>query len=192
MQTQKAIPAVLLLALICFFLPFVSVSCQGGKLMTFSGMQLVTGTTVQEPQMFEPAKPRKIESEPLAVLAFLCGLLGLVFSLVAKNKGKTVAAVLAGLGAVALLTLKSRVENEVLKEADGLLRADFETGYWGTLLLFVGAVGARLSSGREFFRRLARAPSTGRSLGHQFCPQCGARNDASDSFCKECGAKFAE
>lgn len=54
METKKAIPAILGLALICFFLPFVTVSCQGQKLMTFSGIQLVTGTTIQEPQMFGP------------------------------------------------------------------------------------------------------------------------------------------
>ena len=62
-----------LFALFCFLLPFVTLSCPGASI-TFSGAQLVTGTTVEVPQMFGEAQQQKFDSEPLAVLAFLCAL----------------------------------------------------------------------------------------------------------------------
>jgi hypothetical protein len=190
METKKAIPAILGLALICFFLPFVTVSCQGQKLLTLTGVQLVTGTTVQVPQMFGPSKEEKIPGDGLARLACLSGLVGLLAAIVAKNKGKTVAAALAGLGAILLLVMKSRVENEVLRAGSGLFQVEFGGGYWATVSLFLSTVGARLLPTQKSVRLPLQAVWS-QSQDPKFCTQCGTKNEATDSFCKECGTKFA-
>lgn len=190
MGIKKAIPAILALALICFFLPFVTVSCQGQKLMTLSGIQLVTGTTIQEPQMFGPPKPMKLSAEPLAVAAFLCGLVGLAVGLIGKGRGQTVAAALAALAAVFLLILKSRVESEAIKQAGGLFQVEFGGGYWATLALFLATVGAGLFPSQTSVP-LPTRKSGGGGLDGRFCTQCGAKNSSANLFCEECGAKFA-
>lgn len=41
-------PVVFLLALVCFFLPFATFSCQGQRVLSVSGIQLVTGSSIQQ------------------------------------------------------------------------------------------------------------------------------------------------
>jgi hypothetical protein len=160
------------LALICFFLPFVSFSCQGMKVASFSGIQLVTGTTIQQPQMFGPPTAQKVGAEPLAVLAFLCGIAGLGLSfLKGKNsaipstpppptslreaeqgrslrdgeRSRTVAPALAGgLAAIFLLALKSKLEGDALKQGGGAIQVQFAAGYWAVLVLFLAAVALNI------------------------------------------------
>ena len=50
-MTKKFSPAIFGIVLICFILPFVTVSCQGQKLATLTGIQLITGTTIKQPNM---------------------------------------------------------------------------------------------------------------------------------------------
>lgn len=50
--TKKISPVILGIALICFFLPWINVSCQGEKVGTFTGIKLVTGTTIEQRGMF--------------------------------------------------------------------------------------------------------------------------------------------
>src|SRR5207245_11091900 len=92
---KNASRAIFVLALISFFLPFVTFSCQGQKVATFSGIQLMTGTTIQQPQMFGSPKEQKMGAEPLAVLAFLCGIAGLAVSFF-ETRGRAIAPAIAG------------------------------------------------------------------------------------------------
>jgi hypothetical protein len=43
-------PAIYGVIILCFFLPWVSVSCQGQPIVTFSGFQLAKGTTFDQPK----------------------------------------------------------------------------------------------------------------------------------------------
>ena len=54
MATRKSIASVLLFvgSTLCFFLPFVTVSCGGVKAFTLTGEQLATGTTLTQPGAF--------------------------------------------------------------------------------------------------------------------------------------------
>jgi hypothetical protein len=84
---KKVSSATLILVLICFFMPFVTFSCGGQKLVTLSGMQLVTGTTIEEPQMFGPPKKTKLAPECMALLTFLAVIAGLGFELSERQEG---------------------------------------------------------------------------------------------------------
>src|SRR5581483_3852920 len=60
-------PAAFVLAIVCFFFPLISVSCGGTRVSQFTGVQLVTGTSIQEPQLFGPPKQHRVDPEPLMV-----------------------------------------------------------------------------------------------------------------------------
>lgn len=186
---KKIPPAAFVLALLCFTLPFVTFSCQGQKIMSFSGLQLVTGTTIQQPQMFGPPQAQRTGPEPLAILAFLSLIVGLPLSFLRGKKGAAASAVVSGLGFIFLAAMKSKVDADAMRQGGGAVQVSFEAGFYLTLILILGAIGASvfvLAQGKQ--TQSAHPKSDG---GYKFCTQCGARNAASDVFCKECGAKFA-
>lgn len=135
----KVSPAVFGAILFSFFLAFFSVSCQGQKIMTLTGLQLVTGTTVQQPEMMGPAKAKRVGGEPLAVAAFVCALVGLALSFVKGPRQTVIRAVLGAIGAFALLLLKWKLDNQILKQGEGMLHAEYETGFWLALFLYFAA-----------------------------------------------------
>ena len=185
---KKLSAAAFALALICFVLPFVTFSCQGQKVFTLSGIQMVTGTTFQQPQMLGPPKQEKIEAEPLATLAFMAALAGLVVSFLRGKFGAIPAAASGGLGVVFLMALQSKLDGDTLQRGQGVLQINSEYGFYMAVVLFAAAL---LINGYILVQGTVVSPSAPRgSPGSRFCPQCGARNAASDLFCKECGVKF--
>jgi hypothetical protein len=72
-NAKRLSPAIFVLVLICFFLPFMTFSCQGERVLSLSGIQLVTGTSVPQAQMFGPPKSERMNAEPLAVFPFCVG-----------------------------------------------------------------------------------------------------------------------
>lgn len=139
--TKKLSPAVFGFALVCFLLPFVTVSCNQQQVARFTGFQLVLGTTVQQPQMFGPPKVQRVDGEPLAVVAFLCCLVGLAVSFMKNRGGEIGAAMLSGISLVALLLLKTKLEDEVRQHSSGFLQVNYEFGFWLLALSNVVAGG---------------------------------------------------
>ena len=164
---KKISPATFGLVLICFFLPFAHISCQGQKVATITGIQLVTGTTIggppagfsQEESPFGapgirpigPETPRrslgesrdsqKVDPEPLAILALCSAVAGLGLSFLKTKNGTIVTIVASALGLVFLLLLKAKIDNEVLKEGEGILRVEYGSGFWLAFVLFLCAIG---------------------------------------------------
>jgi len=182
---KKLSPAVYVLALICFFLPFVTFSCQAQKILTLSGIQLVTGTTIQQPQPFGPPKAQKVDAEPLAVLAFLSGIAGLALSFLRGRKSAIAPATAGVVAAILLLALKSKLDGDALRQGGGVIQVDYAAGFWAVLILFLAAVAVNV-----FFLVQGKGllPPTPKASGDKFCAQCGSRNLSTDVFCRECGA----
>lgn len=136
------------LALFCFFLPFVTVSCPGGQ-YTFSGTDLVTGGTVEG---------QDLEGEPLAGLALVSAGLGLGVLMIKRRESDVMAIAAGALGAILLLLLKVKIENDVLQQGGGMTAVSFGVGYWGSLLgLGAGSVLVYLlRSGTTFGEGLKR------------------------------------
>ncbi len=157
-EAKKFSPAVFGLAIICFFLPFTHISCQGERLATLTGIQLVTGTTVGDPQT-DSAQPNgypftrpgemistdredeKIDPEPLAILALCSAIGGLCLSFVKDRSWTIAAAVAGGVGLIFLLLLKAKIDNDVLKEGEGIIQVEYAFGFWLLLVLFLCAIG---------------------------------------------------
>jgi len=185
-MARKISPAIFGIALICFLLPWVNVSCQGQRVASFSGFQLVTGTTIEEPVMFGPKKERKIKSEPFAILALLATIAGLGVGFLKGKTGSSGTAVIGGVGIIMLLLLKSKLDNEIFKQGQGLLQLDYMAGFYLTLLLFLLAIGVNIYSAMQS-KRLSLLPIERRGTATNFCSQCGAKVELGTAFCSECG-----
>ncbi|HUY12773.1 MAG TPA: hypothetical protein VMX16_03965 [Terriglobia bacterium] len=189
---SKLSPVTYGLAVICFFLPFVTFSCQGQRVASISGIELATGSSVQQPQMFGPAQTRREPPNSWAVLALLCAVAGTAFGFILKKRGGVALSALAGVGGLlSLVALKSQIDNEVLTQSGGMIQVNYGLGFYLVLILFLTALGLN-----GYWVARARgspaSPVNGAGKpGDRFCTQCGSRNAAADLFCKECGTKFA-
>jgi hypothetical protein len=193
MQLGRFVSPVLLMGVIfCFFLPFVTISCNNGqKVATFSGTQLAIGTTMEQRQAFGPPQRREIAPYLTVSLALLCAALALALSFLAPRVAM-LAAISSALAACSLLLFRSNMEDEVIQQGSGVLRAQYEVGYSAGLFLLVLATGW---NGFLFFRR-NRAPTPARaaaaaagshSAARLFCSRCGRPAPPGSAFCNACG-----
>lgn len=196
-------PALFGLIIICFFLPWVNVSCQNYKIANISGMQFVTGTSLEEPQMFKqqfgtqnipqkPTKQEKIKPQLYVILALICVITGLVLSFVKGKLGALTTSIAGVVGFIFVILQKFKLENELVQKSQGLIKLDYLLGFYLTLILFLSAIAINIYS---FFQKEYVKPQSSKEipeLQFKFCTECGAKNEASNIFCKECGTKFPE
>jgi hypothetical protein len=185
---KKLSLAAFLLALICFFLPFVTFSCQGQTVASLSGIQLATGTKIQQPQVFGPPKEHKVDAEPLATAALLSVLAALVLSFLREKKWGVGSAALAALGVILLAALKSKLDGDTLRHGEGVIQVSYGAGYYLCLVFLLSAVGTSIYSLMAGKGDRMASPLTAGDT--KFCTQCGTQNAASNLFCKKCGSKF--
>lgn len=137
---KKFSPAVFGIALICFILPWVNFSCQGQHVATFTGLQLVTGTTVQQQGMFGQRQNQKVDSEPLAVAVLLLTILGVALSFLKSRKSSLIPSVVGVVAFIVLLLLKSKIETDATNQGQGMIQVEYAIGFWLVLVLFIGAI----------------------------------------------------
>lgn len=174
-------PGLFGLALICFVLPWVNVSCHGQRIITLTGLQLMTGTAVRNP--FGGGSSQMIPGYWVVILLFAVLVLCLAISFTRSKEG-TVATLVTSIAAAAL-TIGARVgiDDRILKEGSGMLQTDFGGGYYLALLFIIGGIGlnALILSASQDSMAASSSPAWG------FCMECGARNAPGDSFCVDCG-----
>lgn len=142
MDNRQFPPAAYLLALVCFLLPFAELSCQGKTLASFTGIELATGTTVQEPQMFGPPKQRPVPADGVVILALAAVITGLVLAALSKGVPSRPSGIAGVVALLALLMFKSQAEQSILRQGGGLIVLQLGPGYWGATLFSV--IGAAL------------------------------------------------
>lgn len=141
--SSKISPVLFFLCIVSFFFTFVTVSCQGHEMARFTGIQMATGATVDEPpQGFGPqgfGGQRKISPDPFAALALLCAVLGAGISLLG-GRAAIAAAASGAVGTLSLLIMKSRVDSEVMKRGEGVFQVSYGAGFALALLLMIAGV----------------------------------------------------
>ena len=126
------------LILILFIMPFINVSCSGMADIPLSGLDLAIGETLELKDPFSgKIQEHKLPAEPLASVALLCAIVGLISGLLYSNRTKLVPPIAGGVGAVILLLLQSQIAEDALKEGEGLLTAHYSFAYWAVLMLFL-------------------------------------------------------
>jgi len=170
-------PATFGLALVCFFLPFVHVSCSGEQVTTFSGIQLVLGTQVSEaeikramannagvdlsadlelPPEWRNLPPPKVDPEFWAITAFAAAIVGLALSFIKNRKGWIGGVIVGVLGTAALLLLKGKIGDDIAREGRGLLEVRYAIGYGLAMIALAGAAalhGYFLLGGKKTLER---------------------------------------
>jgi len=136
----KSIASIMLFAgsVLCFFLPFVTVSCAGEKVFTLSGQQMATGASIKEPQSFGQSKSQRVAFDPFVAVAGLCALAGVGLS-IAGRRLAAAAAASGAVGTVSLGVMALRIDGQTQKATAGMGHANVEIGFILTLILFIAA-----------------------------------------------------
>jgi hypothetical protein len=175
-------PAILGIALICFFLPWAEISCQGHKVATVNGFQLATGTTIEG---------QKTKGEVLAVLALLSTVAGLILCFSKDRIKSLILLILSGIGTIMLLLLKVKLDADILREGKGIVQLTYGAGYYLTLVALLAGAGINAYSYYEIAAKgkLSLQGDKSESV-HTFCTECGSKNEIDNSFCSDCGTKL--
>lgn len=139
--TKKVSASIFALILICFFLPFVSISCQNLSILRLSGIELVTGTTMQTPDLGSQSEQEKIPPDTRAIFALTAAAVGLGTSFSQKRRSALFSAVSAVIGFSSLLWLKSTIDTEIAEQGSEFIgiKVTYESGFWSAFLLFISA-----------------------------------------------------
>lgn len=150
---KKFSPAIYVVIVILFFMPFVNLSCGGQTIMSISGFQLITGTEVDAKGMFggemnsademSTDEKKEIESQPLALFAFVAAIIALIVSFFKMRIPALVNIVVSIAGVVFLLLLKVSLDGDADLNVSGqnVITLDYQFAYWLSIILFiVGAV----------------------------------------------------
>jgi hypothetical protein len=193
---SKVSPAIFLAAVLCFLLPFITVSCGTQKIGRFSGLQIADGTSLDRPEVLGRAPNEKVDVEVMATIAGICVLGGLLLSFV---RGQSLLpAMAAAVGAMSLFLMKARLDERVAQQGQGLLRVSYDVGYWLEILLLIAGTAwnaYRYSQPGELLPAAAPilaapgkhvSPSAAGRPG-KFCPACGVLSSAG-RLCNSCGA----
>ena len=150
---KKFSPAFYVVIFLLFFLPFVNLSCGGQTIMSVTGFQLITGTEVNPTGMFggemnatdemDTDEKKEIESQPLALFAFVAAIIGLIISFFKMRIPALINIVVSIAGVLFLLLLKVSLDGDADLNVSGqnVITLDYQFAYWFSIILFiVGAV----------------------------------------------------
>ncbi len=130
-----------LIVLICFIMPFMTISCGGQKVVTLTGVQIATGSQID----VGGGQIQKIDPEARIVLVFLLSLAAMIVLLTVKTKPAYVAALVCSAASVILLYwYKIKADADIVKQGEGMLTSTYDFGYW--LVLFLLVIGIVLMS----------------------------------------------
>lgn len=146
---KKFSPAFYGVILILFFLPFVNLSCGGQTIMSVTGFQLITGTEVNATGMFggemsssdelNTDQKKEIESQPLALFAFVAAIIGLIISFFKMRITAISNIVVSVAGVVFLLLLKVSLDGDadLNVSRQNVITLDYQFAYWLSIILFI-------------------------------------------------------
>ena len=160
-EKRSVIPIAFAAIVVLFFFSFVNFKCNGTKVASVSGFNLVTGTHIKTPMSGlddmsgyfnngesssrRETKGEKVPSNNWAILAFLSAIAGVAVFYKKVKKEALIGFVIGIVGSVSLLVLRWTVKSTVESEANGMvsIEVDFAFGYWMSLLMFI--VGGGIS-----------------------------------------------
>lgn len=158
-QGRRFTPGLFGIILLCFLLPFVSVTCSGQNLMTAKGLDFVIGADVNIDEDFEETfqdledfgdtetqpgeEPEgqgrfaddRIDPNIFAIIAFAAAAVGLLLALFLRNRNRMLsAAIAAALIIVSLIAFRIDISGDA-EEGEGLISVDYRIGWWGVIIV---------------------------------------------------------
>lgn len=150
---------------------------------------MVTGMDVAEPGsgiFGGRVKSKHIEPNALAVVAVVAAVVAFFISIIAGG-----ASVLpAIIGVLVAFALKSNLDQDTLKQGQGLLSVTYESGFWAYILFLIcGSLSNLIPSGAASeISRNSSLPADNLKK----CPMCAESINFEALVCKHCGNKFNE
>lgn len=170
------------IAIACFILPFIQISCDGKKMMSFTGVQMVTGSEMANPMS---EKTERIPSEPRAIIALIALVAGVAFSINLTRNASIMSAVAGGVALISMILLKTTADAEIMKQASGMpITVEYQLGFWSVCIMAI--VGIILALMR---RDVKTAPSQHQLAGTPSCGICAhfQKTGILDRFKGACG-----
>lgn len=156
MNSMLIRPGLFLLALVCFLLPFIELSCNHQAYVKLSGVDLAFGTRIDSSDLEQDFKVQmrnelnnmgdeqkaadkkndtdKIEMEPLVLGAFICLSLAMLASLFLRKRAS---GLIAGILSIATIVLLFAYQSKKIEETQHDVLIDmsvrFLYGFWVTL-----------------------------------------------------------
>lgn len=127
-QTKRRLsPALFGIALLCFLLPFVSVSCGGTEVFKLNGLDFVKGISEQG-QAMDPS--------PLAIIALISAVIGLCIGFTKIRSANLIGAIAGLAGFVGDMVLRMTFDNAVAEQG---AQTSWLGGYYLSITLFAAA-----------------------------------------------------
>ncbi len=137
-------------ALGCFLLPFLTISCPGGR-VSLTGIEVAVGSTIRQKDMLGNAKENKFPAQGLGTAALVLTVGGALLSLAAGPGPRIATGAIGAVNFILLLLLKSKLDLEATVQGGGMLRISWGLGYWLSLLGYAATMAIVLL--------VARAPA---------------------------------
>lgn len=144
-------PLTFLVALLGFFLVFTDVNCNGTKLDSITGIELVRGYKQDldiSKETSESVEPERYDPNIFALNAFLAALIGIALFIIKKTRDNyTLTAIVALIGLICMLMLMLDLKTKIANAQKGNstlnidLNIEFEMklGYWLVTFCFLVA-----------------------------------------------------
>ena len=174
-------PSLFIVAIICFVLPFVNISC-GGETATISGVDLAKGFEIFG---------EKVEPNLLAIVAIIVALIGAVMFLIKNTTARIVQVVVGVVGAVALIALKILFEQKVT-EGGAPVGISWLAGYYISLMAMIGGSVSSLITVLSGNNPVPAASTVNSRAGGVICPKCNKMNEAGNNWCRWCGTNIKD
>lgn len=121
------------LAILCFFLPWILVSC-GGQQVKLSGWELSAGTSVGG---------QPIEGKPILFLVPIAGIAVIALAYLAYKRGMLTGLDgygLVGLGALPLIVLLAQFSGTQEQASQQGYTFEYQFGLWGVIIGYIGVI----------------------------------------------------
>ena len=130
-------------AMVGFFLPFVTLSCVGRPVVTATGIQLATRqvSTVATSGALGAWPNLGVDLSLLVLVSFACSVVGIFAS---RRGRRAVLACAGGIGGAALLVFSSSLSTQVRQRGSGLFTLQYEQGLYLALFGLIAAVIANV------------------------------------------------
>lgn len=149
MPAKRISPSLFGLALLLFFLPFLTVSCDNEPMATVSGITLAIGGDVKVDTMMG-SETEAVKPQAVVTIALLAVIAGVALSFVPGVKGNLSAGVAGLIATVCLFLVSARAEPTLREMSDGMpLTVKMNAGWTLTLL---SVLAATVWNGYQFYQ----------------------------------------
>lgn len=131
---KKISPALFGIIIICFFLPFFTLSSKGETVKKICGFQSATGTNVKNELT---RQTERVDSNNYAVIAIFAAAAGTVVGFARVKNSNIISSVLSLAGFLSLILFRGPINPKELLQH---LEVKYNVGYILSLLLFLAAL----------------------------------------------------